>query len=262
VPVFDELSDALAREGYAVLRYDKRTCGKFNGCADNAHPLPSADITIDVLIDDAAAALAWLGARPEVDPKRLVVVGHSQGAVFVPALAHRVDGLVAGVMLAPTHQPIDAVIAQQLADSKALLAKLGAPGADAIVAPLQQAVDGLAMIRAGTSTEAVMGTPAAFWTSWLAQTDAAPGLAVTSPVPLLVLGGTMDTNVPPSELARWRTTLDGSQHEVVVLDRISHAMTRIEADTVEAVTPASLGRHVDPAVTSAVNTFIASSMKL
>lgn len=47
--------------------------------------------------DDARAALAVLRARPEVDPERVVVLGHSEGALHAGRLA--ADGDLAGMVL-------------------------------------------------------------------------------------------------------------------------------------------------------------------
>ena len=63
-------------EGYAVLRYDKRSCTTLNGC-DNDYPPPSTDLVAQDFIDDAVAALDWLAQDTRVGPR--VVVGHSQG---------------------------------------------------------------------------------------------------------------------------------------------------------------------------------------
>jgi hypothetical protein len=37
---------------------------------------------------------------------------------------------------------------------------------------------------------------------------------------------------------------------------VSHALTRIDADRVSAITPEALGRHVDPAVVREIVTFL------
>jgi pimeloyl-ACP methyl ester carboxylesterase len=76
-----QLSDALARAGVASFRYDKRGVGaspgdwRASGLWDN--------------VDDAAAALAMLRGRPEVDASMIVVAGHSEGATQAIALAAR-----------------------------------------------------------------------------------------------------------------------------------------------------------------------------
>lgn len=68
---FRELADTLARRGIAVLRLDDRGVGASTGDQGAATERTAAD--------DARAALAFLRARPDVDPQRLALLGHSEG---------------------------------------------------------------------------------------------------------------------------------------------------------------------------------------
>jgi len=72
-------ADSLLRRGIAVLRYDKRGVGESGGDFSKA--------TFDDLVSDARAAFTYLQTRPEVDPKRLGVLGHSEGGSIAPAVA-------------------------------------------------------------------------------------------------------------------------------------------------------------------------------
>jgi len=92
--VFRDLAEGLSSKGVAVLRYDKRT--KVYGAK-----MGSSTSIDDEVILDALAALRQLAARPEVDPKRVFVIGHSLGALLAPEIGVR-SGNVAGVVaLAP-----------------------------------------------------------------------------------------------------------------------------------------------------------------
>lgn len=73
------LSDYLTRKGMAVLRYDKRGIGKSTGSADKA-------TTMD-LTEDAESALAYLKSRKEIDPGKIGLIGHSEGALIAPSIA-------------------------------------------------------------------------------------------------------------------------------------------------------------------------------
>jgi pimeloyl-ACP methyl ester carboxylesterase len=77
--VFVVLADHLLRQGIAVLRYDKRGVGASTGDLNKA--------SFDDLVSDAAAAFRYLKARPEVDPRRAGVIGHSEGGSIAPAVA-------------------------------------------------------------------------------------------------------------------------------------------------------------------------------
>jgi pimeloyl-ACP methyl ester carboxylesterase len=100
------LADALTRQGYAVLRYDKRGAGKSSGNYDAA--------TMMDFLSDARAAVAWLRSRPEIDWTRLAIVGHSEGA-DIGALLAADDPTIAGVvMMAGFAEPENLLVAEQI----------------------------------------------------------------------------------------------------------------------------------------------------
>jgi len=79
--IFRTLADHLARNGFAVLRTDDRGVGKSTG---NLRDSTSADFA-----GDALAELAYLRSRPEIDPARIGILGHSEGGIVAPIAAAR-----------------------------------------------------------------------------------------------------------------------------------------------------------------------------
>lgn len=78
----------LPPAGFNVLMLDYRGFGRSQG-----RP------TLDGVVDDAAAALAWLRTRPDVDAQRLVVLGQSLGgATALRLLARDAGGVRLGVI--------------------------------------------------------------------------------------------------------------------------------------------------------------------
>lgn len=73
------IADYLTRNGIAVLRYDDRGIGKSKG--------NFAAATTENFATDAQAAVEYLKARKEVDPKKIGVVGHSEGGLIAPLVA-------------------------------------------------------------------------------------------------------------------------------------------------------------------------------
>ena len=93
------LADHLTRQGFAVLRYDKRGVGLTGG---ERHPGP----TTDDYAADALAAVRFLKMQPNIDPRRIGIAGHSEGgiiAAMVAAEAPEDVGFI--VMLAGTGLP-------------------------------------------------------------------------------------------------------------------------------------------------------------
>jgi len=78
-----QIARYLSERGFAVLRYDKRGVGANNTIDLNVW----GNATVNDLIHDAEKALNVLGMQPEVDPKRISIVGHSEGTVITPRVA-------------------------------------------------------------------------------------------------------------------------------------------------------------------------------
>jgi alpha-beta hydrolase superfamily lysophospholipase len=85
------LADALTRAGFAVLRTDDRGVGSSAG--SYAHS------SYDDLTSDVLAEVAYLADRPEVDPARIGLLGHSEGAYLAPLAVTRSQDMVAFVVL-------------------------------------------------------------------------------------------------------------------------------------------------------------------
>ncbi|MFO0848617.1 MAG: alpha/beta hydrolase [Gemmataceae bacterium] len=103
------LADHLTRNGIAVLRYDDRGVGKSKGKFADA-------ITADFAAD-AHAAVRFLRSRQGIDPKRVGIIGHSEGGLIAPMVAadHPAEvGFI--VMLSGTGLPGTDILAAQIAD--------------------------------------------------------------------------------------------------------------------------------------------------
>jgi pimeloyl-ACP methyl ester carboxylesterase len=85
-----QLASALAGAGLASLRYDKRGVGESPG--------DWRTVGFGDNIDDLGTALAALREHPDVDADRVVVAGHSEGALLAASLAAR-GAPVAGAVL-------------------------------------------------------------------------------------------------------------------------------------------------------------------
>jgi pimeloyl-ACP methyl ester carboxylesterase len=86
------LADHLTRNGIAVLRLDDRGVGGSTGKVD--------DSTSEDFADDAIAGIAYLKGRKEIDPKRIGLVGHSEGGLIGPIAATRSPDVAFVVMMA------------------------------------------------------------------------------------------------------------------------------------------------------------------
>jgi dipeptidyl aminopeptidase/acylaminoacyl peptidase len=90
IPIFGHIANALADAGFIVVRYDKRGVGQSGGRGESA--------TLNDYAEDVRAALAYTAKRPDVDRRRIAVLGHSEGAA-VAMIAAAKDKRVAALVL-------------------------------------------------------------------------------------------------------------------------------------------------------------------
>jgi uncharacterized protein len=102
---YRDIAQALSREGFVTLRYDKRGIGNSTGDGGD-FPEPS--------LRDLKAAVTFLKANPSVDPKRIALVGHSLGGLWSLREAAGNDSIAAVCVMATPAQPMSEVIIEQI----------------------------------------------------------------------------------------------------------------------------------------------------
>jgi pimeloyl-ACP methyl ester carboxylesterase len=198
------LADHLTRRGIAVLRYDDRGVGRSTG--------KFASATSEDFAGDAWAAWQALSTRPEIDAKRIGLLGHSEGGLIAPMLAAAHPEVAFVIMVGGPGVPGDQVM---LAQSKAILKASGASD-DAIAAntDLQKQIftilreetsmariaERLGAIPAGSkeASAALVKQSASPWMRFFVTYDPAPALAKVR-CPVLALGAELDLQVLPGQ---------------------------------------------------------------
>ena len=115
---FAVIADALTRDGFVVLRVDDRGIGKSTG--------DFATSTTADFVKDVNASFDYLKSRPEVNDKKVGLLGHSEGAMIAPVVASQrkdVDFIV--LLAAPGVKIIDLMTEQ----NAAVLRSAGVPAA-------------------------------------------------------------------------------------------------------------------------------------
>jgi uncharacterized protein len=106
------LADHLTRRGLAVLRFDDRGTARSTGKY-------SFDQTAEDYATDTKAAIEYLKSRKDVDPRRIGIVGHSEGGLVAPIVAAADPSVAFVVLMAGPGTPG----AQLLAAQTALISK-------------------------------------------------------------------------------------------------------------------------------------------
>ena len=244
---FLDIARGLAAQGIAVLRYDKRSKARPQDYADG-------DITIDSeTTDDAVAAVDALRNTPGIDPARVFVLGHSQGAMMAPRIA-RHSGQVAGlILLAAPARPLLDILQEQRKRMAVLDDGRTSPEESAALDALKQQV---AAVRASADVpvaQSPMGQPAAYWRS----TDGIDPVAEAkdAALPMLVLQGTRDIQVVDADWQRWRGAFhDDPQVAFKLYDGLNHFGIRVEGD--DDLAGYSAPGHVDAQLVADVAAWI------
>lgn len=194
---FLDIARALAAEGIAVLRYDKRTKARPGDYAQG--------ITIDSeTTNDALAAVAHLRTLPGIDGARLFVLGHSQGGMMAPRIGQR-DDKIAGLILlaAPARNLLDILVEQ----NERLLGMQGQAQSPAGIAHMEKLKADIAAVRRGDSDARLMNLDSRYWQSVDAVDPVAEARKARQP--LLILHGGHDIQVVDADWQAWRAAFDG-----------------------------------------------------
>ena len=256
IPIFGQLAHALAEAGFAVLRYDKRGVGQSGGRVESAALIDYAD--------DVRAAVRTLADRKDIDRRRIALVGHSEGGSL-------------SLITASKEKRVAAV---------ALLATIGTTGADLNMyqvthalersnrpaderqqtLQLQQQIQQAVITGKGWDTlkvpEAVRrqaDTP--YFQSFLTFDPARVIKDVDQP--LLVVQGTLDTQVPPDNADKLAALANARKKapktDVVKIVGINHLLVPATSGEVDEYT--RLGNvQVSPQVTDAVATWLKKTL--
>ena len=214
------LADTLTRRGIAVLRYDKRGTGKSTGSFALATTLDFAA--------DAQAAVTYLITQREINPKKLGLLGHSEGGLIAPLVASQHPAEIAFVVLlagpglsgeqlslaqAALTEKVEGATPAEIAQNGALQKTLFAIAERESNPATRQAKMQTAVLKAVAAwppaDKAQIGDPGTFakaqseqnatpWFRYFLTYDPRPALEKTR-CPVLALDGSKDLQVPPAE---------------------------------------------------------------
>ncbi len=242
---FLALADGLTRAGVAVLRYDERGVGGSTGTFEGA--------TTRDFADDAAAGIAYLLSRDEINPDQIGLLGHSEGGYVAAMLSARNDDLDFIITLAgPGLSGAELTLLQnrvlleldgaspeeieaQLAYLEELMTILDDPEAIATLTHDRVLAQVAALPEAERAAiedpeayaqmiaERVATTYATGWFAELAVYDPAVDFAQTT-VPVLAIFGGLDVQVPDEKnAAAVEAALTGNDDvTIVVLPEANH----------------------------------------
>jgi pimeloyl-ACP methyl ester carboxylesterase len=213
------LADSLAARGIASVRYDKRGVGASRSAASS-----EAMLRFDSYVDDAAAWIRQL--RRDRRFGTITVVGHSEGAL-AGMIAAGVAGADGFVSLAGPGRPAGRVLRSQLAAS---LPRPLLDETDRVLEALEagRTVDSLPPAIAAVPVLAQLFRPSVQpYLVSLLRRDPAVELARLR-IPVLVVQGTTDVQVAPSEASELVRARAGLMP--VLVDGMNHVLKLVPAE--------------------------------
>src|SRR5271157_4067845 len=194
--VFKDLAEGLASRGVVVLRYEKRTRQYTSAMAG------LATFTVEQETEeDAVKAAALLRAQPEVNPKRVFVLGHSLGGYVAPRIAEQ-DGKLAGlIVLAGNVRPMEDLVVDQ--------AEYLGVSADNLKTAKAVAAKVKSLEPGDEDSPPVMGLPVAYWLDLKGYDPAAQSKKLA--IPMLILQGERDFQATMKDFALWKAAVGGSK---------------------------------------------------
>ncbi|MEO5821226.1 MAG: alpha/beta fold hydrolase [Vicinamibacteraceae bacterium] len=219
IPIFAQLANGLADAGFAVIRYDKRGVGQSGGRSEFA--------TLGDYAEDVVAVIKFLEKRKDIDPKRIALLGHSEGAA-VALLAARRAGQVDAIALVAGIGTTGAQL--NLEQQQYALKTSKIPEAEhAAKIELQKKVQAAVLTGKGwddVPAEIRKQAESPWFSSFLAF-DPAP-LVAKLDQPIFVIQGALDTQVPPHHAEKLGVLANArkkaSKTEIVVLPGINHLL--------------------------------------
>jgi pimeloyl-ACP methyl ester carboxylesterase len=263
--VFRTLAEKLAGAGYASLRYDDRGVEESGGDYNSS--------STETFAQDAAAAVAAVRSRPEVDGSKVGLIGHSEGAMLAPeisALCEKQTGKPAWcvVLMAGSTSTGREINLEQQEHGLAL-----SDWSDEVKAKKRQLqlklldyIDGktdwptvkaLADSEEAQSLEMQKGMVDGPWFRSFLNYDPKPWVKQLK-VPVLVMGGELDTQLPPHHSAALRDSLRAAGNK-----NVSYAPARginhlfQKATTGEVSEYATLKKEFAPGIPERIVAFLA-----
>lgn len=107
-----DLSNALAEAGYVTFRFDKRPVARYQSQWPKTLAELGPFFNWENHLADVEAAYGVLKSRPEVDAKRIAILGHSEGGLFATAVGKKLGAKALLLLGAPGRNMGDILYSQ------------------------------------------------------------------------------------------------------------------------------------------------------
>lgn len=229
---FKDIAEFISSHGVATLRYDKRTY--YSHCVEPFKQ--SIKFSPYYFMEDVENVIAFSKTYQPIKHLPLVLLGHSQGVNFVLELAARQDQKIDGTILLAGlgRYAIDETILRQL---EFLVSTDMYPDQTEILKKyLEEGKVYFDRLRKGllAPSDSYFFGYLRWWEDWIEITERASSVAAKSPVPTLLLQGSLDWNITFDDFEALRAatvSVVGSDSEM--FSGLYHVFTQKESNRVD-----------------------------
>ena len=228
---YRQLAEALANEGVATLRIDKR------GMFGSKTAVPDANAV--TIADYAADVHAWAKAiRARTGAACIWVLGHSEGGLVAVTAAQQREGVCGVILVAAPGRKLGDILRDQLRANPANAPIMG--DALAAIAALERG-DRIDVSGLHPALQTLFASPVQPYLIDTFAIDPAR-LAARTTAPMLIISGGRDLQVPVGDGAALAAAQPNAQH--VVIPRMNHVLKAVASEDRNA----NLGTYADPSL--------------
>ena len=266
---FKDIADYLASKGIAVLRYDKRS---YTHGAKMMQEFGGGVSVEQEYIQDAAAASDLMKADPRIDPKRVYILGHSEGGMLAPRIDAEGGDFAGIIIMAGSPRNLEDIRYDQLM-AEVQLAYAGTDNYDLAMSQMAQVRQIYDSIKSMTDDQAkstnvndLLG-PAlgdgvwAYYYKEMADHPAAGYIADTAK-PFLIMQGMSDIQIYPSvDFKAYQDLFAGRSNATLkTYNGLTHLfMPATDNDVVGNPNMYTAPEHVDPQVLADIASWVSAN---
>ncbi len=219
--IYKDFAWGLASNGIATLRFDKRTKAYFGKIMEQ-HKNGNYYTIEQEYLTDLKELVNKVSKKNAIDPKRIYLMGHSQGAGLMPLFLKQNKKVAGAIMAAGNYTSLQDLMLYQLEYLKPLQAKTKADSAvfdNMVVQAIHAKILNLPNTFPNDSLPVMY--PFSYW-NYLNKLNMIT-LAKKNKKPVLVLQGERDYQVPFSEYLKWKTTLNSNpNYQFTSFQKLNH----------------------------------------
>jgi len=217
---FKDIAEGLASQGIAVLRYDKRTYTHAAKFQDKE--IVQNMTAYDEVIDDARYAVDFLETQKDIE--QIYILGHSLGGNQAPRIAEGRDDIAGLIIMGGYVTPLQNLMLYQYEYLYGLEVNSDEETKELYEKQISLAKDAVALINSDelkpdTDPNLTFGVAAPYWMDLRDYDPTA--VAKELDIPLLILQGGRDYQVPPAEFELWQEKL-GDKSKYKFYESLNH----------------------------------------